>query len=775
MKKFLFLSLLTLLSATVQAATITKLDKVPYPQYLTDITFDVNTNKLSFNDTYKSGEQLHRRIYTIHFYYREENNTQLMYVQDSEQYYTYGKQTGYVAESTEIYDAETQQIVKYVFNISGSKGGYIDADLNKYINQCIKNGYGSLHIAIEGVEVLYDNKTGEKKVPYEAAADNNPKKGSYLNNYIDVEVSGFTKVSLSTDKEIRYGQDMLLMIMIYGTGQTTYSLQQSMDSVSWQTREVGTLTTAMVRNHYGMEFHYTFNNNGLPAKIYYRLLVQDVKTGLRDTSKVVTTKVLYSTTISDVVTYLSPGEKFLLPQALDCKQYSVISDFPVQRKEEGGVVTFTQPACNVEIVERQQVYTVRFLAADYTLLKTDIVNCGEDAVAPQAPVLQGYTFKGWNRDITNVRNDFSVIAQYDMGSNYTFSTRLTEHTSPLHPYLVTFNNKKVTVGDSLTFAADVRTSAASYLSYQWAYRNTEGEWQWQDPVTVGTFSSNDAQQGKIRTFTQKVAVAYQYGYERAFQNGYAFRFRLYSAGTTIYSEPYEYELYYPILINSQIETEDGEYEWLYSASGTTSMLAGLGEIPARYNDTIIVRRQDNKINECMQFTRVNKPQFSLESGIDENGNAWFICPGETEKINITVSKKLVVFDGVYGDGYPKALDFTAQGFGKVNGYYAQVVNCGDNVTLPDDPEMEGYIFTGWKSWNDSEYADDAYLNVPATDDNIIGFTADFEPIPEDVIDAIEEVIGEDGSDRTRKVIYNGQLLIIRADGTIYNVVGVRVK
>ena len=167
--------------------------------------------------------------------------------------------------------------------------------------------------------------------------------------------------------------------------------------------------------------------------------------------------------------------------------------------------------------------------------------------------------------------------------------------------------------------------------------------------------------------------------------------------------------------------------------------------------------------------------FALESGIDDNGNAWFICPGETETINITVSKKLVVFDGVYGNCYPKQLDFTTQGFGKVNGYYAQAVNCGGSVIIPDDPEMEGYIFTGWKSWDDSEYADDAYLNVPATNDNIIGFTAEFEPIPEDIMDGIEEVIQDTNSVQTRKVIYNGQLFIIRPDGKIYNAQGMQVR
>ena len=80
----------------------------------------------------------------------------------------------------------------------------------------------------------------------------------------------------------------------------------------------------------------------------------------------------------------------------------------------------------------------------------------------------------------------------------------------------------------------------------------------------------------------------------------------------------------------------------------------------------------------------------------------------------------------WGDGYPKQLDFSAQGFGKLNGYYGEVVPCGGSVTMPEDPTEENAIFLGWTSWNPSLYDSIAYLNVPAISDNILGFTANFE-------------------------------------------------
>lgn len=115
-----------------------------------------------------------------------------------------------------------------------------------------------------------------------------------------------------------------------------------------------------------------------------------------------------------------------------------------------------------------------------------------------------------------------------------------------------------------------------------------------------------------------------------------------------------------------------------------------------------------------------------------------MCPG----CHLTHHRN--VFDGVYGNGYPKQLDFTAEGFGKLNGYYGEVVPCGGSVTMPADPTEENAIFLGWSSWDPSSYDSLAYLNVPAISDNVLGFTANFEyydPTPQYTV----RFYGKDGA------------------------------
>ena len=58
------------------------------------------------------------------------------------------------------------------------------------------------------------------------------------------------------------------------------------------------------------------------------------------------------------------------------------------------------------------LYTVRFLDWDGTVLSTQTVTQGEDAVAPTFPSHSGYYFAGWDREFTNVQADIDVTAQY---------------------------------------------------------------------------------------------------------------------------------------------------------------------------------------------------------------------------------------------------------------------------------------------------------------------------------------------------------------------------
>lgn len=60
-----------------------------------------------------------------------------------------------------------------------------------------------------------------------------------------------------------------------------------------------------------------------------------------------------------------------------------------------------------------KTFNVIFFDWDDTILSSQQVAMGEDAVAPAAPVRKGYTFLGWKPDYTNIARDMSVYAYYD--------------------------------------------------------------------------------------------------------------------------------------------------------------------------------------------------------------------------------------------------------------------------------------------------------------------------------------------------------------------------
>ncbi|MBQ9949404.1 MAG: S8 family serine peptidase [Clostridia bacterium] len=59
------------------------------------------------------------------------------------------------------------------------------------------------------------------------------------------------------------------------------------------------------------------------------------------------------------------------------------------------------------------VYTVTFCDYDGTVISTQEVEHGASATAPEAPTRTGYTFAGWDKDFSNVTEDITVTAQYD--------------------------------------------------------------------------------------------------------------------------------------------------------------------------------------------------------------------------------------------------------------------------------------------------------------------------------------------------------------------------
>ncbi len=79
---------------------------------------------------------------------------------------------------------------------------------------------------------------------------------------------------------------------------------------------------------------------------------------------------------------------------------------------ETGLVVTTDTLVTAWFVIKQ--YTVTFLDKEGNTIGTpQVVEHGADAVAPEAPAVEGYTFKGWDIDYTHVTADLTVTAQYE--------------------------------------------------------------------------------------------------------------------------------------------------------------------------------------------------------------------------------------------------------------------------------------------------------------------------------------------------------------------------
>ena len=70
--------------------------------------------------------------------------------------------------------------------------------------------------------------------------------------------------------------------------------------------------------------------------------------------------------------------------------------------------TFTMGDESAEITARYKHYSVKFLNEDGSQIEEQTVEYGKDATAPEAPIKEGYTFKGWDKDFTKVNTNLEV-------------------------------------------------------------------------------------------------------------------------------------------------------------------------------------------------------------------------------------------------------------------------------------------------------------------------------------------------------------------------------
>ena len=703
-------------------------DTIPAKRYITDFQFDQKSRLLRFKDTYKMNTPLNRK-YVVHVYKRTggQNPTSFFAYHPAvnSEYWAYEYGYPKVPESTEI--------DKTLIFMSASEGGYVyiddsNSNLGNILSKSLQKGQTAFRIIVEPeyeVDDIYRSYYYNANVSYNERRANLYK---YLINYTNISLRGVYTNTLSCPDKVKFGEYFTISSAIQGTYETTFKIQESTNGKNWNTLQNGKLSIKEAINGMKQEVDIQFDESITDSVRYYRQIAVDKSTGKADTSVVRKINFLYKYTSSGMTFYMRPGAVITKSTPADCKDYKVTSALPVKREEKDGEIHFTMPACNMTIEEGDKTYTVNFYNADHTLLKTAEVVCGGDAtdLAPANPTYGNYTFTGWSKDLTNVHSNLSVVARYDIGNSYRLDASVTEHENKVFP--AQGFAKSVTramVGDVVTFTADVFAATNATLYYEKAMWNeSEQRYIWLKNSLI--WVADYKQPNKECYFDQKVTVAYDANtsYIHPFEHKMAVRFILSVAGVQVYSDPVEIDIYYPLSFTT-------EYSVLYVENAAGDWSSNIGFIPARSNDTVWVYSSEAADGDggCLSFGRMLYPNRSLNSGIDANGTAFVLCPGEQETVTVGVTQKLVVFDGVYGNGYPQKLDFTAEGFTKINGYYGEVVNCGGSVTIPEDPEMEGYLFKGWRAWS-SDYADDAYLHVPAGSDDVIGFTADWEELPD---------------------------------------------
>lgn len=89
-------------------------------------------------------------------------------------------------------------------------------------------------------------------------------------------------------------------------------------------------------------------------------------------------------------------------------------------------------AASLTITASVITYTVNFVDWDGTILKTETVNEGESATAPENPTRAGYNFVGWDKTFSNVTSDLAIKAQYRSNSTGSGSDN-NSSTSPSAP------------------------------------------------------------------------------------------------------------------------------------------------------------------------------------------------------------------------------------------------------------------------------------------------------------------------------------------------------
>ncbi len=348
----------------------------------------------------------------------------------------------------------------------------------------------------------------------------------------------------------------------------------------------------------------------------------------------------------------------------------------------GGTYTFNYNYSTrmLEILYDAAEYTVTFKDWDGKVLSTQTVEAGKAATAPADPARTGYTFKGWDKDFTNITADTVVNATYTINS-----------------YTVTFKDfdgtvlatRTVEYGSAATAPDDPYRSGYKFTGWDKDFSNITSDLtvtaKYEEIVVnlVGDFNGWDTTAGKMTMSSENI-----YTLTLDIEPG-SYLFKVISdsvwmgnwgiiENTTTTSSDIGWEMD-ATAGDCTLKASGGTYTFTYNTA--TKMLVVTYEA-ARY--TVTFKDWDGTVlsTQTVEASKAaTAPADPVRTGYTFKGwdKAFTNITADTVvNATYTINSYTVTF---------KDYD------GKV--LATRTVEYGSAATAPADPYRSGYVFTGW--------------------------------------------------------------------------------
>lgn len=182
---------------------------------------------------------------------------------------------------------------------------------------------------------------------------------------------------------------------------------------------------------------------------------------------------------SYTVTFKDWDETVLKTESVD---YGGAATAPEDPTREGYTFSgwdtdFSNIITDLTVTAQYQIntYTVSFLDWDETVLKTEMVDYGNAATAPDDPEREGYIFTGWDSDFTNVTTNLTVTALYEEILYYSVTFTVTDGTNAIENATLTFNGNSFNTNASGTAVIEqVESGTYNYSVTATEFNDTSG-------------------------------------------------------------------------------------------------------------------------------------------------------------------------------------------------------------------------------------------------------------------------------------------------------------